>query len=102
MRVSTPNVYEAEAVRPDTPELMAAADVAALLRISRQRVHQLRREHPDFPAPYQELGSGPVWVRPAIENFERIWQRKPGRPSRSVARRVSDIDRTWAEAVRQS
>jgi hypothetical protein len=81
--VKTPELAELEALRPDTPELLAASDVADLLGVTRQRVHQLHSDRPDFPAPYARLGSGPIWTRPAIEAFERSWSRKPGRPARA-------------------
>lgn len=81
--VETPEVAERRALRPDTPELLAATDVAELLGVSRQRVHQLS-ERPDFPAPYVRLGSGPVWTRPTIEAFDEAWSRKPGRPARTA------------------
>jgi predicted DNA-binding transcriptional regulator AlpA len=84
-RVVSPEVYEAEALRSDTPELLAATDVAALLGISRQRVHQLHTDKAEFPAPYVELGSGPVWTRPSIEHFNRVWTRKPGRPAKHAS-----------------
>jgi predicted DNA-binding transcriptional regulator AlpA len=84
LRVCTPDVYAADALRPDTPQLLAATDVAELLGISRQRVHQLHSEHPRFPAPYIRLGSGPIWTRPVIEEFARVWTRKPGRPTRTA------------------
>jgi hypothetical protein len=83
VRVCTPTIAEREAFRPDTPDLLAATDVAEVLHVSRQRVHQLARDHPGFPAPYVRLGSGPVWSRPAIEHFDRLWTRKPGRPARA-------------------
>ena len=83
LRVCTPDVYETEALRPDTPELLAATDVAELLGVSRQRVHQLHSERADFPEPYQRLGSGPIWTRPAIEAFDHSWTRKPGRPAKA-------------------
>ena len=83
VRVCAPEIYESEVLRPDTPELMAASDVAELLGVSRQRVHQLARDHPQFPAPYVRLGSGPIWSRPAVEHFDRLWTRKPGRPARA-------------------
>lgn len=82
-RAMTEDLHEAEALRPDTPELLAATDVAELLGVSRQRVHQLHTEHPQFPEPYQRLGSGPIWTRPAIEAFDRAWARKPGRPAKA-------------------
>lgn len=88
LRVSSPAVREAEAFRPDTPELLAATDVAELLGVTRQRVHQLHKARGDFPAPYVRLGSGPVWTRPAIEAFNTGWSRKGGRPVRSDQRAI--------------
>jgi hypothetical protein len=81
--VKTPELAELDALRPDTPELLAASDVAELLGVSRQRVHQLHSDRADFPAPYARLGSGPIWTRPAIEAFDRSWSRKPGRPAKA-------------------
>lgn len=83
-RVMTEAEHEAEALRADTPELLAATDVAELLGVSRQRVHQLA-ERPDFPAPYARLGNGPIWTRPTIETFAQSWTRKPGRPARKAS-----------------
>lgn len=80
--VMTEGLAEEEALRPDTPELLSTPDVAEVLGVSRQRVHQLHTERGDFPAPYARLGSGPIWARPAIEAFDRAWTRKPGRPAR--------------------
>ena len=84
LRVCTPELYEAEALRPDTPDLLAAGDVGGVLGVSRQRVHQLASEHTRFPAPYLRLSSGPVWTRPAIEYFAAHWDRRPGRPARKA------------------
>lgn len=84
-RVMTDELYETETLQSDTPELLAATDVAEVLGVSRQRVHQLHSEHADFPAPYARLGSGPIWTRPVIEAFGRRWTRKPGRPSTRTA-----------------
>lgn len=85
IRATTDDVHTAETLRPDTPELLAAGDVAELLSVSRQRVHQLASDHPRFPAPYARLSSGPVWTRPAIEAFDRSWARRPGRPARHAS-----------------
>jgi predicted DNA-binding transcriptional regulator AlpA len=81
--VKAPELAELDAFRPDTRELLAASDVAELLGVSRQRVHQLYSDRADFPAPYARLGSGPIWTRPAIDAFHRSWTRKPGRPAKA-------------------
>lgn len=57
---------------------MGAAEIAALLGVSRQRVHQLRSTYRDFPEPISVLATGPVWDAADV----RAWQRKhPDRPS---------------------
>lgn len=78
-RVETAERYEARADAPTMPDLMSAPDVATLLDVSRQRVHQLR-ESEVFPEPLVELKTGPVWDRTAIEHFADGRDRSPGRP----------------------
>ena len=78
-RVCDPDIYEAQAHKPDTPQLASAADAATILGVTRQRVHQLMTEHPRFPAPYARLATGPIWTVPTIEHFRDTWDRKPGR-----------------------
>lgn len=81
LRVSTPEQFETEALRPDFPELASATDAADILGVSRQRVHQLAASNTRFPAPVARVGTGPLWTVPAIEHFAQVWERKPGRPS---------------------
>ncbi len=64
------------------PEIVSSSEAAEILNISRQRVHQLRKDHPTFPAPLYELQSRPLWTRDSIEWFDRTWERKVGRPRR--------------------
>ena len=57
--------FEAELERPTLPDLVSGPEAAEILGVSRQRVHQLAHQHPDFPAPAYRLragccGSGPV------------------------------------------
>jgi hypothetical protein len=84
LRVCTPEHFETEALRPDFPPLASAADVAEILGVSRQRVHQLAASNTRFPAPVARVGTGPLWTVPAIEHFARIWDRRPGRPAARV------------------
>lgn len=83
VRVCRPEIAEAEAFKPDTPPLLSSPDVAEMLGVSRQRVHQLDRGHPQFPPPYARLGAGPIWTLPQIEHFAKIWDRRPGRRART-------------------
>jgi prophage regulatory protein len=56
-------------------DLVGVTEVKEMLRVSRQRVHQLVRDHEDFPEPVAELASGKIWLRRDIEQ----WARRAGR-----------------------
>ena len=75
-------IHEARADRPTLPQLVSSPEVAEMLGVSRQRVHQLRASA-NFPAPLFELRTGPIWDVRAIARFARIWDRKPGRRTAS-------------------
>lgn len=79
------DVADAELARPDLPDLVAGPEVAGILGVNRQRVHQLAHGHPQFPRPLYRLGVGSLWDRAAIDAFGAEWERKPGRPRRSAA-----------------
>jgi prophage regulatory protein len=57
-----------------TDHLVGAFEIAGILGVSRQRVHQLAVTS-GFPAPLADLASGKVWERSAIEE----WARRTGR-----------------------
>lgn len=57
------------------PPLVAQAEIAAMLGVSRQRVQQLING-PKFPRPVQELAMGKVWLRADVER----WAKDAGRP----------------------
>lgn len=71
---------EADAI--GLPELVGASEIADLLGVSRQRVHQLTT-HTGFPAPLVQVRMGPLWDAKAVAAFDRQWERKPGRPPRT-------------------
>ena len=50
------------------PQVVSSPDAAAILGISRQRLHQIRG-NPDFPPPLFQLPTGPIWGRDAIERY---------------------------------
>jgi len=58
-----------------TNHLLGVAEIALMLKLSRQRVHQLMREDRTFPAPVAVLKAGGVWERVAVE----AWARRTGR-----------------------
>jgi predicted DNA-binding transcriptional regulator AlpA len=48
-------------------DVLDPAEIAELLGVSRQRVHQLRREHDDFPEPVIERTRAIFWLRKDVE-----------------------------------
>lgn len=83
--------YERRALHPTLPVMVGASEVADMLDVTRQRVHQLR-SHPDFPAPLVEVAMGPLWDARAVEKFAREWERKPGRPVVRIAGVVASTE----------
>lgn len=51
---------------PNVPPLVAAAEIAQLLGVSRQRVQQLPNDYADFPAPVADLQVGRIWLLSAV------------------------------------
>jgi predicted DNA-binding transcriptional regulator AlpA len=49
-------------------DLVGVHEIAELLGVSRQRVHQLAAT-PDFPTPVAELAAGDIWKREDIETW---------------------------------
>ena len=56
----------APTVRP-VLDLVGGAEVAQLLGVSRQRVHEIVRTAADFPEPVAELAAGRIWQRSDVE-----------------------------------
>jgi hypothetical protein len=46
---------------PDELDIYGKAELVRLLGVSRQRVDELWRDDPDFPAPALRLVCGPIW-----------------------------------------
>lgn len=55
-------------------ELVGTAEIAAMLGVSQQRVHQLK-QRPDFPEPLAVLTGITIWRREDVEE----WARRTGR-----------------------
>lgn len=64
--------------RPKPPELVAAAEIADMLGLSRQRISQLTAA-PDFPKPWTELRMGKIWLASDIRDWA---ERHRGGPKR--------------------
>lgn len=71
------DVLATELEEPNIPELLGATEAAALLGVSRQRLHQLRSDG-RFPSPLMELAGGPIWMRAAVDAFLESWDRRSG------------------------
>lgn len=54
-----------------TIEVVDTGEVAALLGVTRQRVHQLRQAHADFPTPIIERPRAIFWKPREIERWGR-------------------------------
>ena len=80
VEASRVDLLDRELASPALSELVGPIEAAAMLGVSRQRVHQLATQHRRFPAPLLRLGSGPLWPADAISTFAATWERKPGRP----------------------
>jgi predicted DNA-binding transcriptional regulator AlpA len=59
-----------------TQDLIGVAEVAEILGVSRQRVHQLVQSEADFPKPEAVISAGRIWLRPTIEEWARQHPRR--------------------------
>jgi predicted DNA-binding transcriptional regulator AlpA len=59
-----------------TIDLVGVAEIAEMLGVSRQRVHQIIREDEAFPHAVAELSAGKIWQRSDVER----WLKRSGRP----------------------
>lgn len=80
VRVVRADVLDEENSKPNIPDLVSSPEVADILGVNRQRVHQLAHENRAFPKPLYQLAAGWLWDRAAIKQFADDWERKPGRP----------------------
>ena len=57
-------------------DVVGVAEIAQLLDVSRQRVHELMRSDVSFPAPAAELAAGRIWERADVEGWMAARQRQ--------------------------
>lgn len=57
------------------PRIAGAAEIAAMLSVTRQRVDQIAAADPEFPAPLAELAAGRIWLLDEVEE----WAKSAGR-----------------------
>jgi hypothetical protein len=80
-RVLSPDELERELATTPIPQLVGVAEVANLLKVSRQRASELAQSAM-FPPPVARLSAGPIWLRSSIVAFAKAWDRRPGRRPR--------------------
>jgi predicted DNA-binding transcriptional regulator AlpA len=61
-------------------DLVSVPEVAEMLGVSRQRVHQLIKSYEDFPEPEANLSVGRIWLRSDIQAWIAAHPRSTGRP----------------------
>ena len=63
--------------------LVGVAEIARILGVSRQRVHQIVASSPDFPEPEAVLTAGKIWSRAALDEWLALHpERDRQRPTR--------------------
>lgn len=82
LRVVTEEQHLAEIAHPPTADLVGYKEAGPLLGVTYQRVQQLAKRE-DFPAPIATLAMGPVYTRASIEAFDKVWERRTGRPPKA-------------------
>lgn len=83
VEVMTPEEEDRRLAEPAFPELVGVTEIADMLGISRQRLAVLRQRR-EFPAPVAELAAGPIWRARDLSTFAEGWQRRAGRPKKSI------------------
>jgi predicted DNA-binding transcriptional regulator AlpA len=81
-QVVTAGDLDREQMSSNRPELVSGPEAARMLGISRQRVHQLASENPEFPEPLYRLAVGSLWDRRAVVAFAQRWR---GRAERTAS-----------------
>jgi hypothetical protein len=82
VRIMTAAEFEREQMRPTLPPLMGIAEVAEFLGVSRQRVNQVARDHPNYFREVIRTKSGPLYAEYAVRAYKA--QKRWGRPPKST------------------
>ena len=60
------------AKRPESQPVMGLSEVADYIKVSRQAISGWRTHRREFPKPYAELKSGPIWLTTDIVRFKKV------------------------------
>src|SRR4051794_33183639 len=76
------------------PMLAGVQEIAELLNVTRQRVHQIiRNDDSGFPAPVAELASGDIWDLRAVQKWKRTVRPSTEEPDMKNAMPARDPER---------
>jgi predicted DNA-binding transcriptional regulator AlpA len=82
--------------------LVSVPEIADMLGVSQQRVHQIIKAYSDFPLPEAELAIGRVWLRSGVEEWAGTHPRRSGRPSVIPTPTVNDANASDGGSRRSS
>lgn len=71
-----------------TVDLVGVAEIAQMIGVTRQRVHELSRADLEFPEPVAELSAGRIWRKTDVESWMTSRDR---REKQLETRRVADV-----------
>lgn len=58
-------------ISPD--DILGTSEVAAVLGVSKQRIHALRKDK-RFPTPFKSIASSPLWDKREVDAFLKQWR----------------------------
>jgi len=86
VQVRTTADHERDMQHPPAADLVGYKEAGEMLKVSRQRISELEKTRPDFPAPLARLAAGPVFTAASVRAFAERWERKrTGRPRKTTA-----------------
>lgn len=88
LEVMTVDELDRDLARPQVPPLISPTEAAEIVGVTRQRVSQFARTHPDWPMPVLRTASGPLYHEAAVRRFSETYDRTPGPKGRDVSARA--------------
>lgn len=83
--VATWEEFQRRQDEPVVPPLVGLAELATILKVSRQRARVIAQTHHDRLPEVERTSNGPLFLRSHAEEFARTWERKrTGRPRKTA------------------
>ncbi|WP_316785011.1 hypothetical protein [Streptomyces sasae] len=106
VQVRTAADHERDIQHPPAADLVGYKEAGEMLKVSRQRISELEKTRPDFPAPLARLAAEPVFTtHPRIDTSDWNGRRRPDRNDDGARLRVSGVEprvpylRAWTARV---